>query len=216
MIILRGKNEENVDRAFIESLNSSFDRVVVDIGTGDGKNVYRKAKADGSTLYIGIDPVKSNMQETSTKLLKKPEKGGLKNVLLVIAAYEKLPDELCGIADSVTVLFPWGSLLEGVVKPVDAFLDAVRFLSKPGASFEFITTYGEAFEENTIETRELPSLSEEYLKGEYSEKLLIAGLTVTEITKHGNDYVKSFDSAWARRLAFGRKRDFYRIYGTIK
>lgn len=39
----------------------------------------------------------------------------LANVLLVAARVEELPSQLDGIAEAVTIHFPWGSLLAGVV-----------------------------------------------------------------------------------------------------
>lgn len=216
MIILKGKEEFELSPEAFQQKLASYRSVTVDLGTGDGRNVYRKAKADPETLYIGIDPAKDNMTEIAVKLCKKPAKGGLENVLLVPATAEAMPDLLEGVAQKVTVLFPWGTLLEGVVKPVDAILDAVVKAAENGAAFEFITTYSDRCEENTIESRGLPTLSLEYFNGEYRNTLLAHGLAVTAVELLDNDYVKGFDSLWAKRLAFGRMRDFYRITGFVQ
>lgn len=215
MNILDGKNLKSIDSLQLESTVAGFDKICVDIGTGDGRNIYRKAKAEPGTFFIGIDPVKDNMEEIAVKLNKKPEKGGLKNVVLAVAAAENMPPELHRIADTVTVLFPWGILLEGVVKPIDEFIDAVAETAKSGGKFEFITTYSPAYEENTIETRAMPELSIDYFNGEYTEILKKHGLIVESVEMLDNEFVKGFDSKWARRLAFGRKRDFYRITGSV-
>lgn len=46
------------------------------------------------------------MAATSHKTLRKPAKGGLENTLFAAAAVEELPDELDGVADRLTILFP--------------------------------------------------------------------------------------------------------------
>lgn len=215
MIILSGKNAKEISKAELDALTYPYKRISIDIGTGDGRNIYRKAKADPETFYIGVDPVKDNMEEIAVKMAKKPEKGGTKNALLCVATAENLPCELYSTADEVTVLFPWGVLLEGVIKPVEAFIEGIKKAAKCGAGFEFITTYGNAFEENMIETRSMPTLSKEYFDGEYRNALKSLGLEIESIELLDNDFVKGFDSKWARKLAFGRRRDFYRIKGTI-
>lgn len=216
MTVLFGKNETAFSAEELQQKAARFKGVTVDLGTGDGRNIYRKAKADPSTLFIGLDPVKDNMTEIAAKLLRKPEKGGLSNALLVLASVEAMPAELAELADCVTVLFPWGSLLEGVIKPDVSMLCAISGIAKPGARFEFITTYSDSFEAATIGSRELPTLSLEYFGGEYREALKGCGFAIEEVELLGNDYVKGFDSKWAKRLAFGRRRDFYRITGTIE
>lgn len=216
MIILKGKTESELTEQAFSEMKARFACVTVDLGTGDGRNVYRKAKANPDTLFIGVDPAKDNMTEIAVKLCKKPAKGGLDNVLLVPATAEALPDMLSGAAQNVTVLFPWGTLLEGIVKPVGAILDAVTKAAEDGAGFEFITTYSDRCEENTIESRGLPTLSTDYFNGPYRDELLAHGLVVENVELLDNEYVKNFDSLWAKRLAFGRKRDFYRITGTVR
>ena len=39
----------------------------------------------------------------------------LPNALFVVAAAERVPAELHGLADELTILFPWGSLLRGAL-----------------------------------------------------------------------------------------------------
>lgn len=215
MTVLQGKKENILSADELCAIASRFSKVTVDLGTGDGRNVYRKAKTSPDTLFIGLDPVKDNMAEIASKLIRKPEKGGLSNVLLVLATAEAMPEELKSIADCVTVLFPWGSLLEGIIKPNVKMLEAICGIAKSGAQFEFITTYSDSCEATTIDRRELPELSLEYFNGEYRGTLSKSGFEIVQIELLGNDYVKGFDSKWAKRLAFGRKRDFYRITGTI-
>jgi 16S rRNA (adenine(1408)-N(1))-methyltransferase len=75
--------------------------VVVDIGTGDGRYVYRSARSDPDRFYIGIDVERRALEKVSEKIHRRPEKGGLSNVLFVHASVEALPAELDRCADEI-------------------------------------------------------------------------------------------------------------------
>ena len=194
---------------------AAFENVCIDIGTGDGKRLYRTAKAHPKTLFIGIDPVRENMLETAQKAAKKPAKGGLDNLLLVIGAVESLPAELYDLADEITVYFPWGSLLEAVVKPVLSSLEQMRLTAKNGAAFTFITAYQNSYEAAEIEKRQLPALSTAYFEGEYRAQLVSAGFQMTEIRELTADEVMQLGTQWAKRLVTGRARNYYQISGNV-
>jgi len=89
----------------------------VDVGTGDGRFVVRTAAAAAtaatatSLLAIGVDASNDKMSEG----VRRARKARLDNALFVVASAEQLPHELAGVAGLVTVHFPWGSLLEGIV-----------------------------------------------------------------------------------------------------
>ena len=216
MIILHGKEKKNMTAQELDALIAQFSRVVIDVGTGDGKNVYKSAKGAPDTLYIGLDAAAENMTDTAKKLIKKPEKGGLANCLLVVGTAENPPIELQGKADELTVYFPWGTLLQGVACAQEEMLSKLHALCKVGAAFTFVTTYSPSFEAAEIEKRGLPPLSIEFLQGDYADSIRPMGFQVEEVALHDNSYAAGFESAWAKRLAHGRKRDFYRVTGTIQ
>lgn len=216
MIVLSGGQTVELSQDDFRMIVNNYDKVHIDIGTGDARNIYKLAKSDPKTLYIGIDPVKENMYEIAKKISKKPSKGGLTNVLLVIAAVEDLPFELNNIADSVSILFPWGSLLECVVKPNEKEMTNISNLVKDNAYFEFITTYSNSYEEGEIIRRDLPSISIEYFQSEqYVSTLYNLSFKITSVEEYDNEFVKQFHSQWAKKLAFGRKRSFFRIGGIV-
>lgn len=216
MVVLSGSKTFEMSAQDFCAAVSGYGRIHIDVGTGDGRNIYKLASKNPDVFYIGIDPVKENMYETSKKLSKKPAKGGLSNVMLVIASAESLPSELCGTADHVSVLFPWGSLLECVIKPVHDTLSNIAELAKSGARFEFVTTYSDSYEEGEMLRRGLPEISRDYFEsGDYTSALRASGFITDGVEEYDNEYVKQFNSQWAKRLAFGRKRSFYRVYGNI-
>lgn len=216
MWILQGIQTAELSlEAFLSAVNR-HQRVHIDIGTGDGRNIYRLAVSDSDTLYIGIDPARENMFEMSRKITKKPAKGGLSNVLFVVAAAEALPPELSGIADSISVLFPWGTLLEYVIRPSEEMLSNMAGIAKNGAKFEFLTTYSDMYEEGEISRRGLPAIDVAYFQSErYTTACRNAGFWIEGVAEYDNEYVKQYNSLWAKRLAFGRKRSFFQIVGKI-
>lgn len=216
MLVLAGSKLNECSREELLALVGADRKIHIDIGTGDGRNVYKAAKNHPDTFYIGVDPVRENMTEIAVKSRKKPAKGGLDNLLLVIASVEQLPEELTGIADSVSVYFPWGTLLETVMKPVEENLLHIAAAAKPGAAFTFITTYSDSYEEGEIIRRELPPISLEYFgSNAYVSALQRVGFRIAGTEEYDNEFVRQFNSQWAKRLAFGRKRSFYCVTGTI-
>jgi 16S rRNA (adenine(1408)-N(1))-methyltransferase len=68
-----------------------------------------------ATLALGLDANAASMTESSRRAARPARKGGLPNAGFIVAAAEAPPAELAALADLVTVRFPWGSLLRGVV-----------------------------------------------------------------------------------------------------
>ena len=89
--------------------------MTIDIGTGDGRAVLIAAARAPRTLVLGLDANASAMVEASRRAARTPGKGGLANATFILASAESPPTELEASADLVTVRFPWGSLLRGVV-----------------------------------------------------------------------------------------------------
>jgi 16S rRNA (adenine(1408)-N(1))-methyltransferase len=89
--------------------------VIIDLGTGDGRAALTLAETEPGSLVIGIDADAASMAETSRRAARPLAKGGRPNLLFVAAAAEAPPHELLGLADEVRILFPWGSLLRGVL-----------------------------------------------------------------------------------------------------
>jgi 16S rRNA (adenine(1408)-N(1))-methyltransferase len=85
---------------------------------------------------IGIDPVAAAMADASRRAAAKPARGGLGNILFLQASLENLGGALDGLADLVTVNYPWGSLLRAVALPDTTLLKRLATLAKQGAAFE--------------------------------------------------------------------------------
>ena len=110
-------------------------RVVVDLGTGDGRWIYRLARANPDWCCIGIDANAAVMREPSWRAARKVARGGAPNAWFVLAAVESLPEALFSIADEVHVQYPWGSLRRMLLASDEDGLGRVAQVGKPGATF---------------------------------------------------------------------------------
>lgn len=179
----------------------------MDIGTGDGAYVLRRARACPERLFIGIDSNARGLAECSRKAARKVVRGGAPYAMFVHAAAERLPRELDGLAGEVTILNPWGSLLDAVVRPDAAVLASVRRLCRPGGTLRIVFSHD--LEKETFEglgsAAELPAR----LYGPYKEagfEIRTAELPLEE--------ARRIPASWSKRLSYGRGRRFYVLRGA--
>ncbi len=172
----------------------------MDIGTGDGRFVYRSAAGNPNKFYIGIDANSRALEKISMKATRKPAKGGLANVLFVQAAIENLPAELNETADEIHIHFPWGSLLAAVATGDEAALASLRRISAPECLLEIIIGIDEQRDRAEIERLGLPHLSDEYLRETLIPKYGRAGFEILESGRLNPSEWSRIETSWARRL----------------
>lgn len=201
-------------RGDLEARLAPYVRCLVDVGTGDGRFVYRYAAEHPETFCIGIDPVAEAMRETSAKAEKKPARGGLPNVLYLMDAVEALPGELTGVADLVTVNYPWGSLLGAWAAPVPVLLRNLAALGKPGA--EWLVLFNATVFEDADYCARLgfPPVDRARIEGELAPVYAAAGLPVTEIAELSG--AAGHRTSWGQRLVLGSDRKTLRVAGRIE
>jgi 16S rRNA (adenine(1408)-N(1))-methyltransferase len=112
--------------------------VTIDVGTGDGRAVLDAAAREPATLVLGLDASAVTMAEASRRAAGPARKGGRPNAGFVVAAAEDPPVPLRGVAELVTVRFPWGSLLRGVVGLNETVARGVAGLVAPGGTLELV------------------------------------------------------------------------------
>jgi 16S rRNA (adenine(1408)-N(1))-methyltransferase len=176
-------------------LIAAHDRVVVDLGTGDGKFVVAAARAEPSALVVGIDADASSMVESSSRAARRQ---ALPNAVFVVAAAESLPAELCAAADLVTVHFPWGSLLRGVVEGEPDIADQIASIAAPGARVELLLS---ARQSDRVSW--LPRIDEEAVS-RACETFAAHGFRRVTARLATADEVAASRSTWAKRLGAGR------------
>jgi 16S rRNA (adenine(1408)-N(1))-methyltransferase len=161
--------------------------VVVDLGTGTGQAVLRRARREPDTLVIGVDAEASAMADASRKAAASVKKGGLANALFFAESAEHMPGALAGCADLVTVVLPWGSLLRGILGAEATIVSGVRELLSP--SGELLLFLSE------IDRGHIDALVARF-----------DGFAAVEIREATESDVSALSSGWARRLGLPGSR----------
>jgi predicted RNA methylase len=188
--------------------------VVIDLGAGDGRYVYESARADATRLYIAVDPDADAMSEYAFRSSRKSARGGVENVRFVVAAVEKLPEELDGLAALLRINFPWGSLLYSLLTPDPATLKALAKLV-PAGRFEIVFSYDPEHDTGAFAHAPLRPLDEACITNVLLPAYADAGLQVTEHRRLTQDEALAIPSTWGRRLLHARPRDVYWLAGTV-
>jgi 16S rRNA (adenine(1408)-N(1))-methyltransferase len=170
--------------------------------------VLAAAAAEPDRLVVGVDASAAAMAEASRRAGRRPERGGLPNALFVVAAAEALPPDLDGLADLVTVHFPWGSLLRGLLTADPAVMAGLARVLRPGATLSMLvssTDRDRAAGVGPIDRRALAALADAYHQ---------SGLAVTRVRPATPDDVAASRSTWGRRLGAGARRPAWLLEAT--
>jgi len=216
MRILHGNKLLKVEDSIVRDQIGTYPAVLVDIGTGSGRFVYDTALKHPDCLVIGMDPCPENMADYAAKAARPLRKGGTPNTLWAVSRIEELPAVLEGIADRVTIHLPWGGLRDGIVLGEQAVLRGITALGKPGAALFMLLAYCEEYERGEMFRRSLPSLDEKYLEERLSPAFSSYGIRVGRVEPWSNDRLKSLESDWAKKLAYGKSRTFYALEGRMR
>ncbi len=115
MQIMTRRGPQTLASADFTELRSRYTSTLVDLGAGDGAWPRRFAREQDHCLAIGVDSNRDALREAAKLAERKPARGGAPNTLFVIGQAEALPDELAGVADWVTIYFPWAALLKMIL-----------------------------------------------------------------------------------------------------
>ena len=138
-------------------------------------------------------------------------RAGLTNLIFVRASIEDLPAELAGVADQVTVILPWGSLLAAFARPVVPLLHNVRRLCAPEAALTVVLGVDPQRDRAEVLRLGLPALDAAHFAGALTAGYADAGFTVTSVRALASEDLARWASSWAKRLAFGRPRPVFQI-----
>lgn len=205
MRVMRGKNIIEIGAAEITKCIANYDGVVVDIGTGEGKFVYKLAQSNPNWFYIGIDSSSDSLKEYAVRISKKPSRGGISNILYVVANAEDLPQELNNLAKTIYINFPWGSLLKGLVLGSRRILTSIVRISSNPASLEMRINYSLFSDPIPLEIQDLPELTFDYLDNELAPLYAKSGITLIERKTLAKEEVKNIPTTWAKKLGYGRE-----------
>lgn len=187
MECLRGTLSSFLDRDSLLQRTAPYQSVHADLGTGDGRYVLDRARRDPGTFVIGIDACRENLRRTSHRA---PD-----NALFSIANLLSPPSELAGVASHISINFPWGSLLSGLLHAHPQLLGGLAAMSGPGAIVECYLNAGALAEEGYG----LAPGAEQVRRA-----LDAAGFSISTPCLLDAAALRAVPSTWARRLAYGR------------
>src|SRR5690349_17108521 len=109
-----GRRSLDLDLTGLAERLTNHNRVMLDLGTGDGRYVQYLAGNFPDAFVVGVDVCRENLHEHSRTKLP--------NTLFVIANAQELPHELNGLVSHITINFPWGSLLKSLLDGEPKFM----------------------------------------------------------------------------------------------
>jgi hypothetical protein len=187
METIRGRASLELDCTGLKEQLKNYDRILLDLGTGDGRYARTMAEKHPRWFTIGMDACRENLRGRSQT--------NLQNLLFVIASAQNLPCELQGLVSHITINFPWGSLLGSLLAGDPRLLCGLESLSGAAVSLDLRLNAGALAEAGTTLEAGAETIR---------EHLQQAGWQVTDPRVMEAQDLRGFPSTWAKRLAFGR------------
>lgn len=206
MIVITGDKKQEIDKQSFENLCQKFEKVVLDIGTGDGRFVLKNALKNKKNIYVGMDPAEKQLKISS----KKANKKRLGNSLFILGSIENTPPELFSLIDKIFINLPWGTLLEKIVKSENSSVKNLYDLLKDEGEIEVIFGYLPELEPSETKRLDLPKIS-----GELDVQQIFSSFkkhfTIVEMLRINKKDLGKLETTWAKKLKFGNDRDIYKI-----
>ena len=199
METIRGRKSLDIDFDRLTDRLANYNRIILDLGTGDGRYVRTLADRHPDWFIIGVDSCRENLHKHS--------QAKLRNMLFVIASAQTLPWELNGLVSHITINFPWGSLLGSLLRGDRDLMHGLESISRSTASLG-LRLNGDALAEagTTLEAG----------AEKIHSNLLCAGWRVNDPIPMDTRALRSFPTTWAKRLAFGRDPRAVILNGWLK
>jgi hypothetical protein len=173
--------------------------------------VEREARACPDELFIGTDASAEGLREASSRIARKPVRGGLSNALFGRLPLGEAPGALAGLADFVTVLLPWGDLLRTVARPEPAGLTRLAALLRSTGELRVLFGYDARLDDRALEAWRPPDLRAPDTAAALARGYAEAGL-VAAVRAVSPEEVRALPTTWAKKLTFGgRPRPFLEI-----
>jgi len=198
METIRGKTSLDLDIHEFKNRLTNYNRIILDLGTGDGKFAFHLADKFPEDFVIGLDSCRENLNEHS--------RAKLDNLLFIIANAQSLPCELHGLISHITINFPWGSLLENLLVGDSNFICGLNSIARPNTTIDL-----------RLNGRGMSELGIDLICGvnQIQENLSSYGWKTKKPVDMSISELQKFPSTWARRLAHGRDPRAIKLSGCI-
>lgn len=192
------------------AIASRYRELHLDIGAGDGQFAYHLAKEHPEILVIALEPNIDRVKKLSVKLKRKPEKGGLDNLIIVKSLIESPPEELHGLMHHLYILYPWSGLLRALLKPELNILERIVHLGRPKAEVDILINAHPFNDPSYCCKNDLPPTDIERIETTLAEKWREAGLETLE-THVLQDEEPPLKTTWGLRFVRGSDRTVWWI-----
>jgi len=156
---------------------------------------------------LGLDANAAAMAESSRRAARPSSKGGLPNLLFAVAAAERPPPDLRGRVHEVRVLFPWGSLLRGVLALDEDVAAGIAALVAPGGVIRALVSVAER-DAATLGVPPLIATDRDAIARRWTTH----GLAPTCFEPAISHVIEATGSSWGRRLtATGATRSVWEL-----
>ena len=198
METIRGRKSLELDINGLKERLAGYNRITLDLGTGDGRYVRTVADKNPDWFIIGVDSCREN--------LRKYSQAKLHNMLFVIASAQNLPNELDGLISHITINFPWGSLLENLLTGDRKLMRGLESVSRSTASVDLHLNGGALAE---------AGMTLEAGAEQIYDTLIRSGWQIEIPVMMNANALRSFPTTWAKRLAYGRDPRALSISGWL-
>lgn len=187
METIRGRLSRDMNGIELRETIAGYERISLDLGTGDGRFICKSAEQNKDKFFIGADSCRENLHENSRKELP--------NALFVIANAQALPCELNGLASHININFPWGSLLESLLNADACLINGLVSVTRPFAGMDL-----------HLNADALAAASWDLESGaDRIERVLNEfGWNSNSRSWLNASGLRAIPTTWAKRLAFGR------------
>ena len=175
-----GKQLTELEDNWFKTASIETEKVLIDLGTGDGRFVLDMARENADFLCIGIDAAIENMTKTSRVAAAKPKKGGVPNAFFLRGAAENLPGPFSGQIDFVSINYPWGSLMKIVSVPDVDEIKKIRQVCKPDAELSIFLNYSVFEDDDYLERLGLGDITKPADNDLLADRYAEAGFEIQE------------------------------------
>ncbi len=198
METIRGRRFLALDLNGLTARLTNYQRIMLDLGTGDGKFVHHLADSFPQCFVIGVDACRENLHEYSNAKLN--------NMLFIIANARDLPCELNGLISHITINFPWGSLSESLLTGDLKLMCGLANIARLHATIDIRLNGGA-----------LSVVGTDLVTGsaQIESVMRASGWQIKKPVIMQKSDLQNYPTTWATRLAFGRDPRAVHISGYL-
>ncbi len=187
---------------------AAAERVLVDVGCGDGRHTVRWAEREPAALVIGVDAETTRLDRALSGARRRKLAGPL---FVTWAMAEPLP-ALAGRSTEIAVVMPWGSLLDGVLGGDDAVLGALLGLGAPDAVLSAVVNVRPWAAAASVDRKlaATPEPTPEHLSA-LVERYAVRGWELSAPVPLTDAEARALGSTWASRVVAARASRLLRL-----